>query len=82
MLDKIRNSAWNMKINSQLILSIIMHTRTLKVTLSVISLSVLTRECWRESCTGDISGSEGRLLVMISLGVPVPASFTAVTWKL
>ena len=55
---------------------------TLKVTLSVTPLAVLTREYWRESCTGDISGSEGRLLVMISLGVPVPAPFTAVTWKL
>ena len=55
---------------------------TLKVTLSVTPLAVLTRECWRESCTGDISGSEGMLLVMISLGVPVPAPFTAVTWKL
>ena len=54
---------------------------TLKVTLSVTPLAVLTRECWRESCSGDISGSEGRLLVMISLGVPVPAPFTAVTWK-
>ena len=54
---------------------------TMKVTLSVTPLAVLTRECWRESCTGDISGSEGRLLV-ISLGVPVPAPFTAVTWKL
>ena len=38
---------------------------TLKVTLSVTPLAVLTRECWREYCTGDISGSEGRLLVMI-----------------
>ena len=57
---------------------------TLKVTLStsVTPLAVLARECWREFCTGDISGSEGRLLVMISLGVPVPAPFTAVTWKL
>ena len=52
-----------------------------KVTLSVTPLAVLTRECWRESCTGDISGSEGRLLVMISLGVPVPAPFIAMTWK-
>ena len=38
---------------------------TLKVTLSVTPLAVLTRECRRESCTGDISGSEGSLLVMI-----------------
>ena len=38
---------------------------TLKVTLNVTPLAVLTRECWRESCTGDISGSEGMLLVMI-----------------
>ena len=54
---------------------------TLKVTLSVTPLAVLTRECWRESCTGDISGSEGRLLVMISLGVPFPAPFIAMTWN-
>ena len=54
---------------------------TLRVTVSVIPLAVLTRECWRESCTGDISGSEGRLLV-ITLVLPVPAPFIAMTWKL
>ena len=55
---------------------------TVRLTFNMIPLSVVVSEYSNESSTADMSGSAGKLLVTVSLGLLDPAAFTAVTWNL